>query len=74
VADNKKIHFIPPLPPKREKRVGIYCWNCVFIEMKLYILWEVDSAGFKPYIDLFPRTDKTVELFPRIDSTHKIHY
>jgi site-specific DNA recombinase len=25
VADNKKIHFIPPLPPKREKRVGIYC-------------------------------------------------
>jgi len=23
--DNKKIHFIPPLPPKREKRVGIYC-------------------------------------------------
>ncbi len=25
MADNKKIHFIPPLPPKREKRVGIYC-------------------------------------------------
>jgi site-specific DNA recombinase len=26
VADeNKRIHFIPPLPPKREKRVGIYC-------------------------------------------------
>lgn len=23
--DNKRIHFIPPLPPKREKRVGIYC-------------------------------------------------
>lgn len=22
---NPKIHFIPPLPPKREKRVGIYC-------------------------------------------------
>lgn len=25
MADNKIIHFIPPLPPKREKRVGIYC-------------------------------------------------
>ena len=25
VADNKTIHYIPPLPPKREKRVGIYC-------------------------------------------------
>lgn len=25
VADNKTIHFIQPLPPKREKRVGIYC-------------------------------------------------
>jgi len=25
VADNKRIHYIPPLPPKREKRVGIYC-------------------------------------------------
>lgn len=25
MADNKKIHFIPPLPPKREKQVGIYC-------------------------------------------------
>jgi len=25
VADNKTIHFIPPLPLKREKRVGIYC-------------------------------------------------
>jgi site-specific DNA recombinase len=25
VPDNKTIHFIPPLPPKREKRVGIYC-------------------------------------------------
>ncbi len=23
--DNKKIHFIPPMPSKREKRVGIYC-------------------------------------------------
>jgi site-specific DNA recombinase len=23
--DNKRIHFIPPLPPKREKRIGIYC-------------------------------------------------
>jgi DNA invertase Pin-like site-specific DNA recombinase len=25
VADNKIVHYIPPLPPKREKRVGIYC-------------------------------------------------
>ena len=25
MVDNKKIHYIPPLPPKREKRVGIYC-------------------------------------------------
>ena len=25
MADNKTIHFIPPIPPKREKRVGIYC-------------------------------------------------
>jgi site-specific DNA recombinase len=25
MVDNKTIHFIPPLPPKREKRVGIYC-------------------------------------------------
>ena len=25
MSDNKKIHFIPPLPPQREKRVGIYC-------------------------------------------------
>lgn len=25
MADNKRIHFIPPLPQKREKRVGIYC-------------------------------------------------
>lgn len=25
MADNKTIHFIPPVPPKREKRVGIYC-------------------------------------------------
>lgn len=25
MADNKTIHLIPPLPPKREKRVGIYC-------------------------------------------------
>jgi len=25
VADNKRIHYIPPLPQKREKRVGIYC-------------------------------------------------
>ncbi|MEN6636870.1 MAG: recombinase family protein [Clostridiaceae bacterium] len=23
--DNRIIHYIPPLPPKREKRVGIYC-------------------------------------------------
>ena len=23
--DNKRIHFIPPLPPKRERRAGIYC-------------------------------------------------
>jgi site-specific DNA recombinase len=23
--DNKTIHFIPPMPKKREKRVGIYC-------------------------------------------------
>lgn len=23
--ENTRIHFIPPLPPKREKRVGIYC-------------------------------------------------
>lgn len=23
--DDKRIHFIPPLPQKREKRVGIYC-------------------------------------------------
>lgn len=23
--DNKIIHYIPPLPPKREKRDGIYC-------------------------------------------------
>lgn len=23
--NNKRIHYIPPLPPKREKRVGIYC-------------------------------------------------
>lgn len=23
--DNRIVHFIPPLPPKREKRVGIYC-------------------------------------------------
>lgn len=23
--DNKIIHYIPPMPPKREKRVGIYC-------------------------------------------------
>lgn len=23
--DNKIIHYIPPLPLKREKRVGIYC-------------------------------------------------
>lgn len=25
MADNKRIHYIPQLPPKREKRVGIYC-------------------------------------------------
>ncbi len=25
MADDKIIHYIPPLPPKREKRVGIYC-------------------------------------------------
>lgn len=25
MADNKTILYIPPLPPKREKRVGIYC-------------------------------------------------
>jgi DNA invertase Pin-like site-specific DNA recombinase len=25
MEENTKIHFIPPLPPKREKRVGIYC-------------------------------------------------
>lgn len=25
MIDNKTIHYIPPLPPKREKRVGIYC-------------------------------------------------
>ena len=25
MSDNPKVHFIPPKPPKREKRVGIYC-------------------------------------------------
>ncbi|TVP95912.1 MAG: recombinase family protein, partial [Acholeplasmatales bacterium] len=25
MSNNPKIHFIPPKPPKREKRVGIYC-------------------------------------------------
>ena len=25
MEENMRIHFIPPLPPKREKRVGIYC-------------------------------------------------
>ena len=25
MADNKTIHYIPPLPQKRENRVGIYC-------------------------------------------------
>ena len=25
MTDNPKVHFIPPRPPKREKRVGIYC-------------------------------------------------
>jgi len=25
MSDNKTIHFIPPLPPKLKKRVGIYC-------------------------------------------------
>jgi len=25
MSKNPKVHFIPPKPPKREKRVGIYC-------------------------------------------------
>jgi site-specific DNA recombinase len=25
MSENKKVHFIPPKPQKREKRVGIYC-------------------------------------------------
>ena len=25
MKENSKIHFIPPKPPKRERRVGIYC-------------------------------------------------
>lgn len=25
MSENSRIHFIPPKPPKREKRVGIYC-------------------------------------------------
>ncbi len=25
MQENTRIHFIPQLPPKREKRVGIYC-------------------------------------------------
>ncbi len=25
MTNNSKVHFIPPRPPKREKRVGIYC-------------------------------------------------
>lgn len=25
MSDSKRVHFIPPLPLKREKRVGIYC-------------------------------------------------
>lgn len=25
MAENSRIHIIPPKPPKREKRVGIYC-------------------------------------------------
>lgn len=25
IADNKIIHYIPPLPPRRERHVGIYC-------------------------------------------------
>lgn len=25
MSENSRIHFIPAKPPKREKRVGIYC-------------------------------------------------
>lgn len=25
MSDSKKVHYIPPIPPKREKHVGIYC-------------------------------------------------
>lgn len=25
MTENKKVHYIPPMPSKREKRVGIYC-------------------------------------------------
>ncbi|MBG9988813.1 recombinase family protein [Aerococcaceae bacterium DSM 111176] len=25
MSENKKVHYIPPMPSKREKRVGIYC-------------------------------------------------
>jgi DNA invertase Pin-like site-specific DNA recombinase len=25
MSDKSRVHFIPPIPPKREKRVGIYC-------------------------------------------------
>lgn len=25
MSDKSRVHFIPPMPPKREKRVGIYC-------------------------------------------------
>ena len=25
MTENKKVHYIPPMPSKREKRVGNYC-------------------------------------------------
>lgn len=25
MSENKKVHYIPVKPPKRDKRVGIYC-------------------------------------------------
>jgi len=25
MPENKKVHYIPAKPPKRDKRVGIYC-------------------------------------------------
>ena len=25
MVNNPKVHIIPPVPPKRDKRVGIYC-------------------------------------------------